>query len=220
MSQPPFEAYTGTEPYIFISYAHKNSDMVFPLIHNWHKLGYRIWYDEGIDPGNEWPEEVANALEGCSQFVVFVTPESVKSKNVRNEINFALNLEKDFFALHLKETDLPSGLKLRMGDIQAIMKYRMTEGMYENKIKKVLREDILDTFVSKAHKILGDDSAAAFQTEEEKENLEALNKEKIARDKIQKTEEEAKKKAANNTTGKDKKELKDELVSDDLGERE
>jgi hypothetical protein len=27
----PFEAYKGTDPYIFVSYAHKDSDKVFPI---------------------------------------------------------------------------------------------------------------------------------------------------------------------------------------------
>jgi len=141
MSQPPFEAYTGSQPYIFISYAHRDADLVFPLIQTWHLAGYRLWYDEGIDPGNEWPEEIAAALEGCRQFIVFISSRSVNSKNVKNEINFALNLEKDFIAVHLEETELPAGLRLRMGDIQAIMKYRMPEVMFRSKMERVLARE-------------------------------------------------------------------------------
>jgi len=138
MNQPPFEAFSGDQPYIFISYAHLDADLVFPIISDWHARGYRIWYDEGIDPGNEWPEEIANALESCTQFLVFVSPRSVLSKNVKNEINFALDMDKDFIAIHLEKTDLPSGLRLRMGDIQAIMKYRMPETMFDNKMNRAL----------------------------------------------------------------------------------
>ncbi len=134
----PFEAHTGTDPYIFVSYAHRDSALVFPVITAWHQAGRCIWYDEGIDPGNEWPEEIANALAGASQFIVFVTPRSVESKNVRNEINFALDHGKEFIAIHLEETSLPAGLHLRMGDIQAIMKYRMTQAMFDAKMNKVL----------------------------------------------------------------------------------
>lgn len=140
----PFEAYTGTSPYIFVSYAHRDAALVYPIITAWHEAGYRVWYDEGIDPGNEWPEEIANALGGCAQFVVFITPRAVDSKNVRNEINFALNRDKDFIAIHLEETELPAGLLLRMGDIQAIMKYRMTPAMFEAKMRKVFIPAIHD----------------------------------------------------------------------------
>jgi hypothetical protein len=62
----------------------------------------------------------------------------VVSKNVRNEVNFAINHEKPFLAVHLQETALPRGLELRMGDIQAIMKYRMPDAQYRRKLYKSL----------------------------------------------------------------------------------
>ena len=144
MQPPPFEAYAGNQPYIFISYAHRDAEQVFPIIDQWYRAGYRLWYDEGIDPGNEWPEEVANALEGCIQFFVFISPRSVLSKNVKNEISFAIDLEKDFIAIHLEETPLPPGLRLRMGDIQAIMRHRMPAGMFDSKMEKVLASSTLE----------------------------------------------------------------------------
>lgn len=137
-AEPPFEAYLGDDPYVFVSYAHKDSATVFPEIEWLHNRGYKIWYDEGIDPGNEWPDEVAKALERCAFFVVFVSPTAVSSKNVKNEINFALNEEKPFLAIHLQETTLPAGLKLRMGDIQAIYRYSMTDERYHRQIEKAV----------------------------------------------------------------------------------
>ena len=123
--EPPFEAYSGGDPYLFVSYSHDDSARVYEEIDRLHRLGFRIWYDEGIDPGNEWPQEVANALVRCAFFLVFISPRSVESINVRNEINFAINRKKSFLAIHIEETDLPVGLELRMGDIQAIFQWRM-----------------------------------------------------------------------------------------------
>ena len=48
--------YEGQEAYIFISYCHKDRASVFPIIEQMARDGYRVWYDEGIDPGSEWPE--------------------------------------------------------------------------------------------------------------------------------------------------------------------
>jgi hypothetical protein len=138
----PFEAYNGSEPYLFVSYAHKDSKLVFPEMKFLHEQGYRIWYDEGIDPGNEWPEMIAKALESCSQFLVFVSPNAVNSQNVRNEINFAINRRKPFVAVHIQETALPTGLELRMGDIQAILKYRMDVPRYLRQMEKTLKDGI------------------------------------------------------------------------------
>ena len=137
-NEQPFHAYAGNEPYIFISYAHKDSAKVFPIIADWHNQGYRIWYDEGIDPGNEWPDEIAKALEHASQFVIFVSKNSVASKNVRNEINYALDSNKRFLSVYLEDADLPPGMKLQMGSIQAVMFYRMDPHSFQLKIDKTL----------------------------------------------------------------------------------
>ena len=54
---PPFKAYQGDEPYIFVSYAHEDSDAVYPEIEWLRDQGFNIWYDEGISPGASWREE-------------------------------------------------------------------------------------------------------------------------------------------------------------------
>ena len=38
---PPFAAYKGDDPYIFVSYAHKNSEVVFAHITRLHEEGFR-----------------------------------------------------------------------------------------------------------------------------------------------------------------------------------
>ncbi len=144
----PFDAYKGTDPFIFVSYAHKDRDHVFPLIQDLYEQGYRIWYDEGIDPGNEWPDEIAHALESASQFLVFVSPHAVASRNVRNEINLALGSDKKFIAIHLVETQLPSGLKLSMGSIQAIFKWRMSDEHFSRKLAGSLSPALKTTTVT------------------------------------------------------------------------
>jgi formylglycine-generating enzyme required for sulfatase activity len=132
----PFEAYKGTDPYIFVSYAHKDSDKVFPIIAEFHKAGFPIWYDEGIDPGNEWPDEIGNALVKCSLFIVFISTSSAKSINVRNEINLALSENKQFIAIWLEDVLLSPGIKLQIGSKQGIMRFRMEP---ENFYRKCLQ---------------------------------------------------------------------------------
>ena len=131
---PPFEAYTGDQPYIFISYAHADGEVVFREIQRLHESGYRIWYDEGIEPGNDWPQHIAQAVVNCSLFLIFTSPRSAASENCRNEINLALNRKKKFLAIHMEETELPLGLELRMGDLQAILKYKLPQSTYQKKV--------------------------------------------------------------------------------------
>ena len=79
-------AYEGKEPYIFVSYAHKDSAAVFRLVEQLNERGYRIWYDEGIEPGSEWPEYIANHLLGAEMVLSVLTPSAVNSVNCRREI--------------------------------------------------------------------------------------------------------------------------------------
>ena len=66
-SRIPFPAYRGNETYIFISYAHADAQAVYKEITKFHRQGYRVWYDEGISPGNEWTDEIAEALTQCAR---------------------------------------------------------------------------------------------------------------------------------------------------------
>lgn len=138
----PFEAYQGEEPYIFVSYSHADAEVVYPDMQYFHEMGYRIWYDEGIDPGNEWRAEVENAIINSSCFIVFISPNSVASRNVRNEINLAYNRNIEFIAIYLTPTKLPSGLNLVMESIQAILKYNHTADSYARKINKTLSQKL------------------------------------------------------------------------------
>ena len=123
------EAYRGRQPYIFISYCHDDGSRVYPLIERLERDGFRVWYDEGITPGDEWSETIATHLEGCSVFVAAITEASVNSHNCRNEINFAVQRNKDFVSLFLDDVKLSQGMELLLSSVQGIFrsKYRSEE---------------------------------------------------------------------------------------------
>jgi hypothetical protein len=130
----PFDACDPSGTFVFVSYPHEDRALAYPEFLRIRSLGIRVWYDEGIEAGSEWPEAIANALKGAATFVVFITPAAVASRNVRNEITAALNWGKPFIAVHLTETELPLGLELQMGAVQAIMRWRMDEDSYARKL--------------------------------------------------------------------------------------
>ena len=123
----PFDAYKGDKPYIFVSYAHRNSKVVFRHITRLRDEGFRIWYDEGIDPGTDWSDEIAKALTNATSFLVFVSPEMVESHNVKKEIVFALSKKKQMIAVHIAETTLPPGLEMQLSNIQALLENRFND---------------------------------------------------------------------------------------------
>lgn len=138
--KPPFKAYKGNSKYIFISYAHKNMRKVFEIANNLYKSGYNIWYDEGIEPGTEWPEIIGKAIINCSQFMVFISGDAVRSRNVRNEINFAFNHHKKILVIYLENTPLSHGLELQIGTVQSIKKNLTNDKEFYETLKKSLEK--------------------------------------------------------------------------------
>jgi len=134
----PFDACDPSGTFVFVSYAHDNKALVYPELRRIRSFGIRVWYDEGIEPGSEWPEAIATALDRAAALVVMITPSAVASRNVRNEINAALRWGKPVFAVHLAQTALPKGLELQMGAVQAIMRWRMDEDSYARRLGKAL----------------------------------------------------------------------------------
>ena len=52
----PAKRYEGAEPYVFISYSHADSERVLAIVKAMEKRGYRVWYDAGINAGQQWTE--------------------------------------------------------------------------------------------------------------------------------------------------------------------
>ena len=127
----PFPAYEGDQPYVFVSYSHEDEAAVYKEIRWLQDQRVKVWYDEGISPGSEWSDALAEAIEGCAHFVYFLTPRSVGSENCRRELNFAQEEHRKVLAVYLAETDVPSGVRLSLDNRQAIHKYKLSTEAYQ-----------------------------------------------------------------------------------------
>ena len=76
-------AYMGEEPYIFVSYSHKDSERVWPIIARLQAGRFRFWYDDGINPGTEWDANIASHIKNCSFFLVFISENYLASENCK-----------------------------------------------------------------------------------------------------------------------------------------
>lgn len=156
----PFPAFRGEGSYMFISYAHKDSDIVFPEIKRFQDMGYNVWYDEGIGAGNEWLRDVLEHLVDSDLFVVFVTNNSVKSKNVIKEIKFAVSKEINIVPIYLEnydEIDMDLQLDYELSQIQGIIKPTLDEEEYVFKFTEAFQSfgfepDYGDIFEKKEYK--------------------------------------------------------------------
>ncbi len=113
-------AYEGKEPYIFVSYSHRDADRVIPIIRVLKDNMCRVWFDEGLKGGESWNDSIAEHLKECTVFLLFVSPDSVNSKYVFSEINYALSKDKAVMPVVLEPTDIPAGLEMMLSAIQYI----------------------------------------------------------------------------------------------------
>src|SRR5262245_13214481 len=135
-------AYRGDEPFAFFSYSHDDSVLVFAELEALAAAGLRFYYDEGIHPGHTWHDELAKAIERCAVFVLFITARSVASRNCQRELAFALDNDKPVVAVHLEDTPLPSGVRLAIGDRQAIVRSRFDDARYRERLIAAIREHV------------------------------------------------------------------------------
>lgn len=129
-----FTPYEGNEPYIFVSYAHANSPEVMRVISDMHARGYRIWYDEGIEVGSEWPECIAEHLSAAHLMLAFISDAYMKSDNCRREMHYALTKRRKVINIFLESTAMTPGMEMQIGNIFALMKYTMTEESFFNRL--------------------------------------------------------------------------------------
>lgn len=114
--------YEGNEPYVFLSYCHKDRDLVYPLLEQMVRDGYRVWYDDGNHAGDDWLENIANHLNNCKVCVAMISERSANSHNCRNEISFAIECKKKVLAILLENFRMPIGMRLQLGTMHYIKK--------------------------------------------------------------------------------------------------
>ena len=116
--------YHGGEPYLFLSYSHRNAQQAARIIRRLNQLHFRVWYDEGLIPGREWDESIARVIMGCSYFVALISSDYLASSNCRDELNYARDKDKPLLLIYLEDVALPAGMELRLGRIFAIHQSR------------------------------------------------------------------------------------------------
>ena len=135
--------YEGAEPYVFVSYSHKDSAQVFEILQVLQSQGLRIWYDKGIEWGSEWPDDIAEHISNCQCVMVFHSQNSKKSRNCTHEIYFAVKNEKDILSIYLEEVQLKPGIEMQLSAFQATYFYQYPVDKLEEFYSDLLKSKIL-----------------------------------------------------------------------------
>ena len=100
------------EAHTFISYSRANMDFTLRLARELKSSGFPIWVDQlDIPIGARWDDEVERALDACGIFMVILTPASIASENVKDEIAYAIDSGKRILPVLLEKCNVP--LRLR-----------------------------------------------------------------------------------------------------------
>lgn len=119
MSEKPI-AYRGDEPFVFVSYAHADDKLAYPLIAGLQERGLRIWFDDGMDIGDLWDEVLAKRVKQCAAMLCLVSTRFTDSNNCLDEIHNAKEQKKELLILHLEDEVLPEIFQFRYSRFHAL----------------------------------------------------------------------------------------------------
>ena len=125
------QPYRGEHPYVFLSYSHKDEKDAASFIQTLKQMGFRVWYDEGLEPGSEWPPEIAQRILNCGYFIALVSSNYLSSKMCRRELNFADSENKPLLLVYLDAAEQPPEMRMQYGALQALFKHRDGSRIYE-----------------------------------------------------------------------------------------
>lgn len=111
-----FEAYTGKEPYLFVSYSHRDSAEVYPVLDALNERKYRLWYDESCETGNDFRQELRTRIENCEAVLLFVSKASMNSPFCGMEIIVARENLKRIYPIYLDNAEVPPAFQILLAN--------------------------------------------------------------------------------------------------------
>lgn len=106
---------------IFVSYSRDDQALVDRLLRRMVNAGYDIWIDrEDITAGDQWRRQIVEAIETSSQFVVALSRNSVKSDNVRKELDLAEGVNAKIVPVFLEPVSVPAEMRYQLAGLQQV----------------------------------------------------------------------------------------------------
>ena len=107
---------------VFISYAHEDRSVIDPIQSRLDAAGYAVWIDrESITGGELWRTRIVEAIENSNVFLLMLSPNSVKSKYVLQELNIADGERKPILPVVIAKVEIPKTMKLQLAGLQLVI---------------------------------------------------------------------------------------------------
>lgn len=107
------DIYEGKDPYIYISYHPSDRERVLAVLEQLDNRGFRFWLNDGITPGMDADEVIAEHIESSDFFIAFLSGAYLASLDTVDELNFSRDVGKDYLLVYLEDVKLPYGLDMR-----------------------------------------------------------------------------------------------------------
>jgi hypothetical protein len=138
LAVPHFQPYEGTEPFCFVSYSHANARDVYTVLNTLAERNFRLWYDDTMEIGDDFRNELRDKIAACDAFILFVSEESMASKYCGMELITAYQFGKRIFPIQLDASvEIPPVLKLVLENLQHV-KAHTGEQRYIHKLVQSL----------------------------------------------------------------------------------
>lgn len=112
------EAMREQPKHLFVSYSRRDAEYAQQLKEQMQHNGFEIWIDEAIEHGDQWFNEINEAIKTCAAFLVIMTPESEQSEWVHKEILLAKRYDKPIFPLLLSGNEFPILIDTQFADVR------------------------------------------------------------------------------------------------------
>lgn len=97
---------------LFFSYARHDAAFALKLAQDLRSAGANVWMDQlDIPAGKRWDEAVQDALEACEGVLLVLSPQSVESQNVLDEVSYALDEGKHLLPILHRACEIPFRLR-------------------------------------------------------------------------------------------------------------
>jgi formylglycine-generating enzyme required for sulfatase activity len=121
-------------PQIFISYSRKDLTFVERLAADLKSAGCDVWYDvSDLIGGSRWFSEIEMQITNRPYMIVVLSPDSIKSQNVEDEVVLAKQLRKTIIPLKYRGFD---GVKLLYASLQQI---EVHDEKYKENFNRILQ---------------------------------------------------------------------------------
>jgi hypothetical protein len=133
---------------IFISYSRRDQEFVTRLASDLDAQVAGVWFDQSdIQAGQKWHDKILEGIQECKAFILVLSPDSMASRYVREEVNKALELSKTIFPIIYRPAEWTGEFDALVREIQTL---DLRSGSYMDNFQKLV-DGLIEAGAAKAH---------------------------------------------------------------------